>query len=426
MNDFDIKDYVQKKFDEALKKYNGYNPNMMKCFNSDKALLKRYTLYLDELRKNSNKKEVKPVERIMCILKGFDCADKVPKCEFCGNIKSFDNFEKGYLFTCGSSKCGAKYRAKQEKERYGGVYRFQSEEFKNKSKNTMMEKYGVDNAAKVDEFKKKQENTLKERYGVINPGQMENHGEKIRESYKNKSEDELKKINEDREKTCLEKYGVKNVSQLDWVKELKTNTNISNWGVKCVFESEEIKDKIKKYWNDNYNVDNPSQLHEVAVKKSMTTMNKTFTFPSGNIVSVNGSEPVFLSLLIDLGFDENDIICQDKIIEYNYENKIRKWIVDIYIKSMNSLIDVKSIYMMTHRRISDKIKILEGVNQGYDSFIVVHHKDSLFRLDPTKEINDTWILSSFYNGCTEKIIDEILNLFEKYEFKILLNKKTIK
>ena len=53
--------------------------------------------------------------------------------------------------------------------------------------------------------------------------------------------------------TCYVKYGVDNVSKLDIVKESKVKTNLKNWGVQNPFQSEQIKEKIKKICIDRYN-----------------------------------------------------------------------------------------------------------------------------------------------------------------------------
>jgi len=89
---------------------------------------------------------------------------------------------------------------KTNKERYGHICSAQSDEIKEKSKKTCLEKYGVDNFLKTKEMRDKVKKTNLERYGVENVMQV-------------------KKIYEKQEHTMLKKYGVKNISELYKIKE---------------------------------------------------------------------------------------------------------------------------------------------------------------------------------------------------------------
>jgi hypothetical protein len=96
----------------------------------------------------------------------------------------------------------------------------------------------------------------------------------------------------------------------------------------------------QKLWEDSQYADK--------VLKGMTY--KTFTFPSGRIVKTQGYENIVLNDLIK-EYNESDIFVgpseiknQIGRIEYTFDNKQRSYYPDIYIKSINMIIEVKSEY----------------------------------------------------------------------------------
>ena len=92
-----------------------------------------------------------------------------------------------------------------------------SEEFKTKSKETLMNKYGVDSFSKTDDFKKilsknrdiiiqKMKKTFLEKYGVYHISQTE--------IWKKKFTEGLEKMENKKIETCLDRYGFENVSKV--------------------------------------------------------------------------------------------------------------------------------------------------------------------------------------------------------------------
>jgi hypothetical protein len=79
---------------------------------------------------------------------------------------------------------------------------------------------------------------------------------------------------------------------------------------------------------------------------------KIYMFPSGRIEKIQGYEAFAINELLDLGYAEDDIIIlnsdiesyTDKIWYTDSANKRRKYYPDIYIKSENKIIEVKSEY----------------------------------------------------------------------------------
>lgn len=144
-------------------------------------------------------------------------------------------------------------------EKYGHMCSAQSEEIKEKSKNTCFEKYGVDNYLKTDEMREKVKNTCLEKYGVENPMQC-------------------KEIRNKQIKTMLSKYGVENISKLyinnnidefinyslNVKKYTKNNKNklFNDWDGHDYYDDEYIKEYMSLDYKDrNY----PTIDHKISV-----------------------------------------------------------------------------------------------------------------------------------------------------------------
>lgn len=140
------------------------------------------------------------------------------KCPVCGNDLPFQNFFNGYRKAC-CRKCSSILTVQ-------------------KGKQTLLEKYGVENAMQVQEFKdkcfegvdynarhQKAVETNLEKYGVDNPMKVE--------EFKNKLRD-----------TSIEKYGVDNPSQSNEVHQKMVNTNLERYGTEYVGQNSKIKEKM--------------------------------------------------------------------------------------------------------------------------------------------------------------------------------------
>jgi len=155
-------------------------------------------------------------------------------------------------------------------ERYGFENAAQSEQVKNKIKQTNLKRYGVKNPFQLEEIRKKHEETCLERYGVRNPFQLEEVKKKIKQTklkkYGVEHHLQNKDILEKRKQTCLEKYGVESITQLEEVKEKKKQTYLKHYGVKNPFQLEEVQNKIKQTNLKKYGVAFVGQSEEVKAK----------------------------------------------------------------------------------------------------------------------------------------------------------------
>ncbi len=135
-------------------------------------------------------------------------------CSNCGKPTRFIAFSQGYSTNCGYI-CGSN-----------------NIKTKNKTKETIINKYGVDSIFKSEEFK----------------------------------------INS--KKTIMCNYGVENVSQNNEIKKKKVKTNLQNCGAENYTTTDEFKERVKKTCLEKYNVDNPSKCEKFKEKRSQTIFNR--------------------------------------------------------------------------------------------------------------------------------------------------------
>jgi hypothetical protein len=96
---------------------------------------------------------------------------------------------------------------------------------------------------------------------------------------------------------------------------------------------------------------------------------KHYTFPSGKEVKVQGYEDLALTILLNNGYTEDDIIIDRNTIptfQYIFKNKTRRYLPDIYIKSERKIIEVKSSRTFQIQRVQNTIKSLSVRKAGFD------------------------------------------------------------
>lgn len=191
------------------------------------------------------------------------------KCVICGNPSLFNSYSRGYNKTC-SIECKHKLDTQvldKSKDKRN------SEEIKEKRRQTCLAKYGVDNPRKAESIKEKAKQTSLAKYGTSNPASSQIIKDKIKQSF-------------------LEKYGVDNISRLDSVKKKLSEinsvkfaprapiwdqirqTNIEKYGFDNPAKNEDVKNKIKETNIERYGVENPSQNKKIIEKMRNTNLKK--------------------------------------------------------------------------------------------------------------------------------------------------------
>ena len=137
----------------------------------------------------------------------------------------------------------------------------------NKKKSESMKKLFSE---KGESIKEKRKQTMLERYGVEFIAQSEAGLEKIKNTKKQKYGDDYnKQITDKTRKTTLEKYGKAFATQIDQFKEKSRQTCLEKHGTEYSFQSENNKSKSKKTLLEKYGVENAAQSNQAREKLSL-------------------------------------------------------------------------------------------------------------------------------------------------------------
>lgn len=143
----------------------------------------------------------------------------------------------------------------------------------------------------------------------------------------------------------------------------KRQTSQKNYGVDNPAQSPIVQAKIAatsiKNYGTPYAMQNPDYFHEHIGKLSRK---KPYRTPKGKTLMIQGYEDKCLNdLFINEGFKESDIVVGKQVPSQTYvypldKPKTRVWHPDIYIKSMDRLIEVKSDYTYNTKPGPEEVK----------------------------------------------------------------------
>ena len=154
--------------------------------------------------------------------------------------------------------------------------------------------------------------------------------------------------------TKLEKYGDSNYNNND----LKKQSCITKYGTEHPTQHPDIFEKINK---------NKANRH-----------NKEYLLPSGKAIIVQGYENIFLDMYLKNN-NENTISISTEskpIINYYYENKVRKYYPDFYIKNTNTIIEIKSEYTYKNQYNKNIAKFKSTIELGYNLEVYIIDKQN--------------------------------------------------
>jgi hypothetical protein len=231
------------------------------------------------------------------------------------------------------------------------------QDFKDKLKQTMINKYGVEHNSQLENIKQQKIDKSIEKYGtdfVLQSSEIRN---KIKQ-------------------TNLQKYGVENPQQNKVIKNKTCSTNMDKFGCKSPTGDKVVKEKIYKTNMEKYGVPHHSQNSEIAENMLKSSYNKKqYILPSGKIITYQGYENFALDeLLFEEKINEDDIVTERSNVPeiwYNdVNNKRHRHYVDIYIKSQNRCIEVKSTWTnQTKNNVFEKKNAAESLGYKYDLWI---------------------------------------------------------
>ncbi len=281
-------------------------------------------------------------------------------------------------------------------KRYGKEYASQVKEVREKIKNTWFHNYGVYNPLQCKIIRNKIKQTCLKRYGVEHTSQLKEIRQKAEQTslkrYGVKYAMQLQKYKDKRIQTCLTKYGVVSVMKLQSTKDKSLNTFLIRYGVKYAMQLQKYKDKRVQTCLTKYGVESVTQLQSTKDKYVQTCLKrynvpyvtqaglpskgfqfKKYTLPDGKIVYVQGYEPFALDDLIKEGI--TDIVtCRSEVpsIWYQQGGKRHRYFVDIYIPSLNKMIEVKSIWTFNKNKENILLKAYQCVKEKYNYEIWIY------------------------------------------------------
>lgn len=252
---------------------------------------------------------------------------------------------------------------KTMKERYGEEYAMQIKEFSDMARDTNIKNHGVHNLT-LPSVRMLSEETYEKKYGG-KFGFVEEHQKKAREETKKKLGVDYplqsKVIQTKVKQNNLKKYG----NEVYIVSDTGKRQMEEEYGSEYYVTSDHCKSRMKEEYGseyyvtsnhytrtmiDKYGVPHPMQNPELLSKALHTAFSsKDYIAPSGNIWRIQGYEHFALRDILDSGICEDDIIVgcariTPTPIEYSLDGKNHVYFPDIYIKSLNLMIEIKSAY----------------------------------------------------------------------------------
>ena len=211
-------------------------------------------------------------------------------CPICGNKNNFIKMTIGYSHHC-STKCAhnsEEVRNKTQKtciERYGAKYITQSETMKIKAKQTKKIRYNDENYNN----REKNKSTKLLKYGDPNYHNIEKMKITNLEKYGKEyyTQTELYKVKS--RKTNLTKYGVDNVFKSNIIKTKSKETKLERYGVEHLMQLESYKQNYKKVCMEKYGVKNGLLLGERNKANRISKLNKDW----GDFLNINKEDYEF-------------------------------------------------------------------------------------------------------------------------------------
>lgn len=282
----------------------------------------------------------------------------------------------------GCPKCAKKQKDETCLARYGSIHPLRNAKVMDKVKKTCMEKYGVVNPFESPEIKEKIRKTCMEKYGATSS--MKNAEVKAKANATNlKKYGSICPLNDPKVKkkaqeTLQINYGVDHPMKIEGMKKKMKETCMKKYGVPYVTMTEQCKKKCKETSLEKYGVEFPMQNPEVFTKTQKARYKiKTYTFPSGRQMDYQGYEHFAIDLLLKRGIPEENIHSPLKKgirIPYTFKEKNRLYIPDIFVDSLNLLVEVKSSWTYKGKKEYKELclfKLSACREQGYKTLLLV-------------------------------------------------------
>lgn len=285
----------------------------------------------------------------------------------------------------GCAECAKKQQQETCLEKYGSKSSLGNKEIREKAKKTNIKKYGTEFVSRNAEVKKKIAETNIKKYGATSS--MKNAEVKAKANATNlKKYGSICPLNDPKVKkkaqeTLQINYGVDHPMKIEGIKEKMKETCIKKYGVPYVTMTEQCKKKCKETSLEKYGVEFPMQNPEVFTKTQKARYKiKIYTFPSGRQMDYQGYEHFAIDLLLKRGIPEENIhnpLKKGIRIPYTFKEKNRLYNPDIFVDSLNLLVEVKSSWTYKGKKEYKELclfKLSACREQGYKTLLLVFSK----------------------------------------------------
>ena len=244
-------------------------------------------------------------------------------------FKDYYTYTKGFTQDFYCNKCN-KVRSKQTcLDKYGVENPMQNKEVKDKLKKSLLNKHGVEHYSKTDEFKLKYKTTCLNKYGVENVFQNLEIQDKIKnsnlEKYGVEYVQQAEIIRQKSDNTNLQKYGFKKYSQTEECKLKVINSNLEKYGSNYS-NTDEFKERYKNTNLEKYGVEFYTQTEEYKIQSKNTNLEKYGVNHYSKTDEFKSLVKVKREVLTKLSY-ENLIGSDYNIIEYTNKNFIIKHLI---------------------------------------------------------------------------------------------------
>jgi hypothetical protein len=212
-------------------------------------------------------------------------------------------------------------------------------------------------------IKKLAKQTLLDKYGVDNPMNLPG-------------------MSEQRKKHFIEKYGVENPSSNEQVKQKRINTMMERHGV-----PHNLVNWQEKFFN-KFGVHNPAHVPEIAEQLCYNRFKKRkeYTLSTGEVIHLQGYEPFGFDYLKTL-YQESQIKYRKKDmpeIWYVWQEKTRRYYCDFFVPDDNLIVEIKSPFTLSRDLDIVKQKILSARTKGYTVLLLVFDQFGQVVLSPAE------------------------------------------
>lgn len=207
-----------------------------------------------------------------------------PRCKTCNReVKMATTGPRLYTFpTYCCSKCFSGLdsvvtsRQKTSMDRYDAVSFSASVEGQAQYKQTMLDRYGVENSAHIPGVAEKRDDTIIKKYGSIEQMKAvasDNKEKTIELKYGSRTI--FNKISKDKQKeVMIEKYGVDNAFKTEQFQQKGIQTMLTKYGVEHALQNVELRTKFKNTMLDKYGVEHAHQYKLFSDKFKQTMMER--------------------------------------------------------------------------------------------------------------------------------------------------------